>query len=619
MYKKTLSLAVLSLGIFFAFAYSNSLTVEAALCSNRPTGCVVGCDCDRHGGTVYPGVGTDPVTDLNQPSNCVTRTDHINYGVQNVGSVGGYPSTAVTANYGHRFFYCGQNGQITATTGGEVVVYARTVYLRIVGPGGVGTFQRTNPTETTGYLTGINVSDDQSFTVNTGEYNYTDGIGWKKYSGSAGSSIDTFFTNARNNASANGYVVISEQIWGDAQTSSNYDSFDFNDMAILIAIKPPAVPPSCSENSVTLAATPLNDSSYLFLSETMRFNVTQGLNPSIYRNPTNTFRTNTNVDIGFASACAPSQNNQRDCQVVNKVTTGTTSVTWTHSYQNCIVGTSVCSPTCTRTLTFNIYPYPGVATTTGGDVYVRNSLNQKRLSQFPGFAVSGFSFVTQNTQANMVPGQVNATTFLSGTNKLMFSYDDVNYPGNYYSQIYPIITEDEVLKAHYVALGSGGTTNLTQAMLDSYQTSVSDKRLVNVNGSLTIPAGLVCKSATIFLVSGNLTLTPNFTIQGDNACLFIVGGTTTINQVANGQVHGYFLSGGFETITGDGQLTLKGGFESTSSTFNRNINRNVVQAASINKSIASERFIYEGGRYYKHFKDYLGNTISTSVRESNLD
>ena len=96
MYKKTLSLAVLSLVIFFAFAYSNSLTVEASLCSNRPTGCVVGCDCDRHGGTVYPGVGTDPVTDLNQPSNCVTRTDHINYGVQNVGSVGGYPSTAVT-------------------------------------------------------------------------------------------------------------------------------------------------------------------------------------------------------------------------------------------------------------------------------------------------------------------------------------------------------------------------------------------------------------------------------------------------------------------------------------------------------------------------------------------
>jgi hypothetical protein len=614
--KNLLSIS-LALAIFFITASFTQNVYAIDPCPrDNLSSCVVGNSCDRHCGSIYPENGVDPVTDPTQPSNCASRIDHINYGVQNVGSFGGYPKTAVTASYGHRYYYCGQNGQITAPSGGEVVVYARTVYLRVVGPGGVGTFQRTNPTETTGYLTGITVTAGQRFNVHTGEYNYTDGIGWRKYSPG---TADSFFNAARNDANANGYIVISEQIWGDAQTGSNYDSFDFNDMAILVAVKPAAVPPSCAENSVTLSANPINDSNYLYLSESMRFTVSQGLDPSIYRNPTNTFKTNTAVDIGFASACSPSQNNQKDCQVTNKVTSGTTAVTWTHTYQNCVVGTGVCSPTCTRTLTFNIYPYPGVTTTTGGDVYIRNSLNQKRLSAFPGFAVSRFSFVTQNTQANMIPNQVNASTFLSGTNKLMFGYNDVNYAGNYYSQIYPIITENETLKAHYLALGSGGTTNLTQAMLDSYQTSASDKRLINVSGSLTIPAGLVCKSATIFLISGNLTVTPNFTIQGDNACLFIVAGTTTINQVANGQVVGYFLSGGFETVTGDGQLTLKGGFESASTTFNRNINRNVVQAASINKSIASERFIYEGGRYYKHFKEYLGNTISTSVRESNLN
>ena len=594
-----------SFTFLFLIASSNSLLVKAE-CSNPPNGCQVGCTCDRHGGTIYPEVGLNPSSDPNANNNCVSLSSHTNYGVENVGTFGGYPLTAVTANYGLRFYYCAQNTQITANRGGEVVIYSKTGYIRVLNPAGAVVWQAYAPAEGTGFLTGMTLTAGQRFTVNTGEYNYTDGIGWRRYNNE--SNFLTFFTNARNNATANGYIIISEQYWADALTQSKYDSYDFNDLAIVVAIKPPAVPPTCDENRVTLNSWAVDEpSGYLYLSERVGLAVNQGLNPALYRNPSNSF----SPAIGFTEGvCSPSQNSSRVCTINNKVNAGTVTVRWTHNWQNCLVANPAVCSSCSTYRDFTVLPYPGALTTTGGTLYVRNQINEIRLNRFPGLSLAKYTLGSALAKSTAVPQE---DAFLSSTGKFLFSYNDANTSTNFYDELAPDLRTQEniTIKRAY----SGTTVYLDQLAFDTF--AADGVQLVDVTGSLSL-TGITCKSKTIFLVSVNLVINPNFFVNANNGCLFVVRGSTTITEPVAGTnyvVNAFVITNSLTTSYGTGNLTLKGGFITNSSYFYRNINRNKTLASGIVRN-ASESIIYEGARYYYHFKKYLSSPINVEIKEN---
>lgn len=139
-----------------------------------------------------------------------------------------------------------------------------------------------------------------------------------------------------------------------------------------------------------------------------------------------------------------------------------------------------------------------------------------------------------------------------------------------------------------------------------------------------------CNSKSIFLIEGNLTLNPNFTVDGnENGCLFIVSGTTTIQKgddlgsedatpkTVFDQIHGYFVTGLFNTepdnTSRDG-LFIKGGVvETDMNSGQMNLSRDL--GSTRNLYTPSEIIEYDA-RYLYIYGDLLTYSYGYNIRES---
>lgn len=609
--------------LFISFIISRSDIVKALdFCIGYTTNCYIGVSCPLNCGQGYPRDGSAPTTNPDLISNCSVPVSHRGYGVQSnlLGTLALYP---VNQNWGYLVTYCPQGTKITSTASGQIIVYSKARYVRVTAPSGTYPLPEP-PVATTGYQTGLNINDNEQFTVEVGLY--TDGgdekydaKGWVAYTVPiTNTGVNDFFTNAINNATANGYTIISKQIWGDSESPYVYDTYDLNDTAILIAIKAPSDPPTCGENQINLTTSAIDDliGNKIYLSERARFSMVAGNSPLLYKTTdySNTFYVkDTTSSIGFSTTCNPTYGVNTDCTITNKVTSGTpTIVKWTHNYQNC--KNFLCVP-CVASTEFNIHPYPGtLKVIRPGDYYTESLIKQVRLSQY-SFPLAEYSVSSQSLQSDFIPSISNK---LSTNNMLLFSYDDSNSSSDYYSQLSPSVLRNGNLTPFRLDLGTNIQLN-NQTTWDTFIKSTT--RVVTVQDDLTIgsSAPLNCKSKTVFFVPRNLTIYPPFGIDGDNACMFIVGGTTTIaNPILtfySDSINSFIITNDIVTIKGNKNLNITGGLITKSLSFNRNINIPVVLSTSINKSTSSETIIYEGGRYYKHFKDIISNPIIVNIQE----
>ena len=150
--------------------------------------------------------------------------------------------------------------------------------------------------------------------------------------------------------------------------------------------------------------------------------------------------------------------------------------------------------------------------------------------------------------------------------------------------------------------------------------SSTKENVIEITGNFD--ASGLCTRANIFLVSGDLNITPDLTISGANdACLFIVNGTTRMlssskvavtcggatnpTTVANPQdkVQAFIITNNFTTKTSEIQLYVKGGV--ITNTFIGGLNRKVNTDSCIYPNLPSELMDYEGARYIKNLKDGL--------------
>jgi hypothetical protein len=179
--------------------------------------------------------------------------------------------------------------------------------------------------------------------------------------------------------------------------------------------------------------------------------------------------------------------------------------------------------------------------------------------------------------------------------------------------------------------------------LPSTTVSRTKVNVVDIDGDFSVVADQKCKNANIFFISGNLTITPNLTIEpidsAKHACLFIVNGTTTI--LNNGRsapdtavcsassirtdlafsipslrdtVYAFIITNDFTTEFSQRQLYLKGGV--ITNAFTLGLNRNVNTDTCRYPNYASELFDYEGARYIKNLGTVLNDTAFISIFET---
>jgi hypothetical protein len=612
--------ALFLVGIIFLF-FPN--LINAAECSNRPEGCVVGCTCRLHNGIAEPHYSATPTTDTSQMNNCTALTDLYGYGVAWHSPLpSGNPFVPVTANYGLRFQYCANGTPIVSTASGEIIVYGMSNYLRVSANG--QTFSLHPAIANDVHATGIEVSSGDQIRISLGEYGYSDGPGWRAYDpNNTKSGLRTFVEDVRNRAAASGYTIISEQTWSDANTvpstGSYYDTYDFEDMAVIIAIG--NTTPTCADASVTLNVT--NNLSNILLSESASFQVSPE-NIGMYSFVGNRYEINSSAFQAVNSSCQPrylSGGGTVDCNIINKGNGAKPSqIKWTHIYRNCNGGK--CSPNCEVSTDFNVWPYPGLIRTDLGDVYIGNpsntinpQVNQIRYQNYfqtnNNLYFSRFTFATELT--NLIQHRPSEANILSNKNQILLGYQDYNHYQNYYDRFASRIQQDNNISRVETI---NNNTLLTSIDFDRYANNSIQLVDVKNESNIEIAAGVVCKSKTVFLISGNLTINPNIDLNGDNGCLFIVNKDTYINKTSgNDQINAFFLTDRFITAETDGMLTIKGGVIAINSNFNKNHNLYTSLAANINRSAASETIIYEGARYIKHFSGYLPDPFFLSLKE----
>lgn len=615
---KIFSSLIIGLGLFL---YPNLVT--AAECSNRPEGCALGCTCRLHNGIPEPHYSATPTTDTSQMNNCTSLTDLYGYGVAWTSPLpSGNPYVPVTANYGLRFKYCANGTPIVSTASGEVIVYGMSNYLRVSANG--QTFSLHPAIANDVHATGIEVNTGDQIRIYLGEYGYTDGPGWRAYDpNNTKSGLRTFVDDVRSRAAASGYTIISEQTWADANTvpstGSYYDTYDFEDMAVIIAIG--NTTPTCEDASVTLNVT--NNLSNILLSENASFQVSPE-NIGMYSYVGNRYEVGGTSFQAVSSSCQPryvSGGGTVDCNIINKGNAAKPSqITWTHIYRNC--NGAKCSPNCEESIDFNVWPYPGLIRTDYGDVYIGNpnssinpQINQIRYQNYfqtnNNLYFSRFNFGTE--LSNLIQHRPSDANILSNKNKTLVGYQDYNHYENYFDRFAGrILNDSNISRVETI----NSNTVLTSVDFNRYESN--DIQLVNVQNerNIEIAAGVVCKSKTVFLISGNLTINPNFNLNGDNGCLFIVKKDTYINKTSSADViNAFFLTDRFITAETDGNLTIKGGVIAINSNFNKNHNLYTSLASNINRSVASETINYEGARYIKHFAGYLPDPFFLSLKE----
>lgn len=172
----------------------------------------------------------------------------------------------------------------------------------------------------------------------------------------------------------------------------------------------------------------------------------------------------------------------------------------------------------------------------------------------------------------------------------------------------------------------------TEKTSDLYPTGdINDVIVYTYTGNLSLDIN-ICDTKSIFLVDGDLFITPNLKTNGhNNGCMFIVSGTTSIQsgdtagsenspspQTAYDEVHAYFVTNSFRTEIDPFQdgLFIKGGvveIAPNTGTDSMNLNRDL--GAIRNKYSPSEIIEYDA-RYLYIYGDLLTYVYGYNIRES---
>lgn len=569
--------------------------------------CGIGLDFKNN---AWIPVGSDP-----NPQDCSSIGYFDSYGIERKIDLNQNSYVRVEKAYNSQLIsFCNKGSTITATSAGELIIYG--FKSENVNNDGYLSIKVNGKTKYSGTLknfpvsTGINLQVQDQIEIIAASYSYSVGPGWRVFTD----------PNLLNQANAAGDLPLIGQTWSDSITTSIYDSYDFNDISILPAIRRTT---SCTDLTVTLNVE--NDLEKILLSETAKLRISISSNPQnlTYQSISNSF-----INTVINSGCNPSiLNTTYDCQVLNKGDTGNpTSATWRNVYKVC--NGSVCSSNCTIEKTFNIFPYPGIMNTNNGNVYIGKPsldanpaalLKQTRFVNYFNASnkllrVSTFNFgvATQNLSSH-IP---SSAEMLSKQNYILEKYKDSNHYENVYNRF------ASKIRSNYQTQNIVTYNNNTTLTLADFQRfNVENIQLVDVlgNSNLTIPSDITCNSKTIFLVEGDLIITPNFETEGDNACLFLAKGKVTIlsnsGDSKDDLIQAFIISDELTSASSNQKLTIFGGVISRSTIFDKNVNLNVLNMNNIQKTVSSETINYEGARYIKHFGEILSNPFLLSIRE----
>jgi len=308
-------------------------------------------------------------------------------------------------------------------------------------------------------------------------------------------------------------------------------------------------------------------------------------------------------------------------------------------------------PTCTNITTYNCSAtsptatatyFPGFLQTEKGDTYLggpftppANNMPADQVRyplQPPAYSMSTFTF-SSNQSGNTIylPSGAICTSspaVCSYKNYLLFNYNDNNISGasNWYTVLKTRLDQDPA--------ATKDTNTYTNPTWNSgapfFDTS---KTVINVTNNLTINSGATCQGKYIILVGGDLIINPDFTYQGDNGCLFIVNGNTSVNDSYGSTprkdtVQAFIITNTISTplraspaASQDNWLNIKGGVittnlpsrDSNANFWGRNVNYN--SAHNIYQAQYSELLTYEGARYINFFGQYLSDSSLLSIRE----
>jgi hypothetical protein len=303
------------------------------------------------------------------------------------------------------------------------------------------------------------------------------------------------------------------------------------------------------------------------------------------------------------------------------------SITWKTTDKVC---NALTSNSCPWSNTITATNRPSYMKTVNGVSYIRTQNNQPYFNTVlpDNFSTSIFGSNRASTM-DQTPNCTGTAIHCTKSNYLLLSYADSNFvtnPITWYSYLKGPLERN--LTANVVNWTGAG--NLAAVMASPL--SDTKVNVIKINGDLTATGQ--CHGQNIFLISNNLTITPDLTIANTatDACLYIVNGTTRVlasTKIAmtcggdhidirteaspKDEIRAFIITTDFTTNASSVQLYVTGGI--ITNTFNNGLNRKVNTDSCLFPNLPSEVMDYEGARYIKAFNKILGDTVTTSIRE----
>ncbi len=569
-----------------------------------------GC-CEEGYYNLYPG-GVNPPTDPSMISNCNSLESKIN-----VKAVAKTACNICTASTKISFDYCSSGTKSISTAEGSLVLYAPNKAFKFNFKTATQSKEgsRKNYSKIPIEFNNIILSVGDWYEFSLGGDAWKDGTGWRKLPENFNNEdVNRYREDAKNK----GYTIISEQYWSDNKTSSNYDSYDFNDIYVIIALKPLIEIPSCDEANLSLNVNPTN----IFLSENTIFKI--NANQSLYKAVGNKFSVEGQDAINFKIVnannnslnCIPSIGNNT-CKVVNRdrynASSFASSVNWTHNYQVC--KGSACR-SCSKSTNFTVYPYPGfMITDKGGTAYIAKEIKQARYPFDKSIFLTKYLLLKNDNTSSSTFKYVNSKSISSA-----YNYNDINNRGDFYTQLKNSLLNN--FELNYVKIENNQTINNQFLSTLKNNNTKNPTDLIHIKGNAIIQGeNITCQKPTIFLIDNNIEINDSIIIPAntDTACMFIIQHELNINlQSDNDMLDGFFIANSVKTkIPGNlsirGSIVLQGSNQVNN--YLKNINAKVVDASRINYTIPSELINYDGARYINIFGKYLREPINLTIRE----
>lgn len=605
----------LSIALFALISFNGiAVRAEQPVCDNDtadvPENCAAGsyCPCSC-GFPLYNATinGAEPNAD-----ECSTITVAEGFTVQSDQQLSGNPYCQVVNGYNYQVKYCANGRSFKVKATGLLTFYTTFTHYKISVNNGTP-FTGTKLEEPERVDTNLYVKAGDQISVSFGNSSNYESIGWRKENGSVKHLTD-IFNKWRTNISENGYEEIAAQQWGDQNTGSIYDTYDFNDIGVVFAVRDPA--PACSDSDVTLTVSP-SGSSRIYLGGSVTFGITT---PSSYYSPISNSFTPLALNLG---SCSPNQGVPTTCTIINRgaAMPFITKATWTHTFQNCS-GSYCNAKICEATVNFEIEPYPSFLTTVMGTNYTKGSVSQPFMryatpKAFFASPVHGSSTGTHNPLANMY-SKVN-----------FYDYEDENNRADFFSWYTGrVVNDPQVNYSEY----SGTPFQLGQGILDQKALANDGSKVdvIYVNGSIEVGGGeanaVFCKRPTIIIATENIAFNRNFLLSPDNdktkaACLFIAGGTVSFNPnlPAGDQYELFVIANNLNDKLDYRPIKIKGGValqgDNQTTGFFRNINAGILNLTGVNKNAPSEVITYEGARYIDLLGSVMKEPFRMSIRE----